>query len=129
MDEVREHPLWEEALEDAPLAAQSRVNAGCPTGPSLYDEIAGPEFGEYVADNQGRWVDQASPYRVHVYVLPEEEILRVVGPPENIHSGTEELVCAEDSCTEVTDGLYVSATRLDNMALLVRELSFDLGLP
>jgi hypothetical protein len=123
-----EQPAWSRRLERSPLAAETNVRAGCPVGPALYDPLGGPEFGDYVGNNDGRIVDRASPFRIHVYVLSEEEIFRVVGPPEGVHTGTEEKVCWRDACAEVTQGLYVSPQRLEDTDLLVRELAYDLGL-
>ena len=129
MSEVRTHPRWVQALSPGQSETDSAVKAGCPVGPAYYDARAGPSFGEQVGDNRGRCVNSPSPYLVHMYVLPEEEILRIVGPSENYHGGPEEFICGEGGVSVwVTTGLYFSPTELRNPAVVTRDMEFAIGL-
>lgn len=129
MSEVKAHPRWQQALTPGQSATDAAVTAGCPAGPAYYDPRAGPIFGERVGENRGRCVESPSPYLVHVYVLPDEEILRIVGSPENYHGGPEEYICGDGGVSVwVTTGLYFSPTELRNPALVTRDMEFAIGL-
>jgi hypothetical protein len=128
--QVRQHPLWG-GIASPELAARSpEFTSGCPATPAFYDKDAGPwdPDDERVTENRGRRVEQPSPYLFHVYVLPEEEIFRIVGPSGNLHSGTEEVICDHDLCFPVTAGLYFSSTELQDTASVAREIEDLIGL-
>jgi hypothetical protein len=134
---VQENPLWTavatertalgvapEALVDAP----ADISRGCPGEPAAFDEVAGPRVGEYVGENLGRVIDQASPFLFHIYVLPDQEIFRIVGDSSNFHFGTEEKICHGDVCYPVTIGLYLSPMDASDPARVASEIEFVIGL-
>jgi hypothetical protein len=139
---VMGHPNWPQLASQhtssgpAPqglAVTPAQVDAGCPTEPAAFDPVAGPVGTEYVGDNSGRRVQQASPYLFHVYVLPEEEIFRIVGHPDgapvsSTHAGTEEKLCYEDVCYPVTIGLYFSPTEIADTLLVASEIEHVVGL-
>jgi hypothetical protein len=126
---VRENPLWAKAAPNPTIAASPpELALGCPSPPAVYDAQAGPSFGDNVSENVGRPAEQASPYALHVYILPHEEIQRIVGGRNNFHGGTEEVICYGDQCFGVTTGLYFSPEELADMELVVQNLNFALGL-
>jgi hypothetical protein len=127
LDEVRENPNWARKLEQTPLAANTQVVAGCPE--SSVTNVPTPNaFGEYVWNRPGRIVERPSPHVLHVYILPPEEIFRIVGPSGNYHGAEEESLCFGDECYTVTDALYYSPNDLDDLLMVTREMEFTLGL-
>jgi hypothetical protein len=101
------------------------VQEGCPSPPALYDPIAGPYISETLFHVRGRVVDSASYFKVHVYVLPEEEIDRVTG---RWRETTEEEFCSFDVCYSVTEGLYVSLSDAKNPDLMRNLVADAIGL-
>jgi hypothetical protein len=129
VDKVMEHPDWAKIARAPGLAeAPAQIVSGCVSPPVALDPEAGPVFTEFVVDHVGRSVDQASPYLFHVYILPAEEIFRIVGPSENYHWGAEELICYGDDCEPVTWGLYFSPDEVEDPDLIAREIEFVIGL-
>jgi len=126
--EVKKNPKWESEVERTPLAANTEVLAGCPEGALTSAAPTPGKFGERVWNTPGRIVEGASPHLLHVYVLPEEEILRIVGPSQNYHGAVEERLCYGDACYVVTQALYYSPSDLDNIELVAREMEFALSL-
>jgi hypothetical protein len=127
--QVMENPDWVRVARSPELStAAPEVSPGCPISPALFDPKAGPALSEFVRDNVGRCVDQASAFLFHVYILPPEEILRVVGTSENYHFGSEEDICYGDERRPVTTGLYFSPTEIEDPALIAREIEFVVGL-
>jgi hypothetical protein len=129
LEEIKQHPRWELISSTSPMAATTEVVQDCPRGPALYDPLAGPEYGEFITANAGYLVQKPSPHKVHVFVLPDEEIFRVVGGPERSHEGIEEVFCpGADSCVAVTRGLYLGVSELGDATLIQRELQDALGI-
>jgi len=127
LSELKKSPKWELAVQLSPLAANTQVVGGCPEG-ALSSVPTPGKFGEKVWNTPGRIVERASPHLVHVYVLPEEEILRIVGPSQNYHGAVEERLCYGDVCDVVTKALYYSPSDLSNAELVTREMGFALRL-
>ena len=69
----------------------------------------------------------ASPYLVHIYVLPETLLDAYFGALE-WRSTTEEYLCGGHECVGVTQGLYLSADELGNPVLLADFLDSAIGL-
>ena len=109
---LSENPTWQRLglSEPAPL-----VREICPSVPALYDP--GPYGGETLWDVRGRRVEIPSYFRVHVYVLPQEEIDHVGG--SGWRQVSEENMCELDNCSEVTTGLYVSLDELRDSGFFV----------
>jgi hypothetical protein len=125
--EVKKSAAWQSAMEETPVAANTEVVAGCPGGTLTAAPTRG-EWGDRVANYWGRTVKQASPHVIHVHVLPESEILRIVGPAGNHHVAIEEVLCSGDECTVATQALYYSPSDLADLELLTREMEFALSL-
>jgi hypothetical protein len=129
VDRVMNHPEWAKVARAPGLAeAPAEIVSDCVSPPVALDPEAGPKFTDFVVDHVGRPVDQASPYLFHVYILPAEEIFRIVGPSENYHWGAEELICYGDDCEPVTWGLYFSPDEIEDPGLIAREIEFVIGL-
>lgn len=118
------HPSWaKKDLSDPPPV----VDIGCPIGPALYDPNRGPQGGDLYSV-LGRTVSEASPYRVHVYLLPEDEVSRVVGE-SGYRVTTEELMWSDvDVLSPVTTGVYLSPTDLRDTTLVRESLDDAIGL-
>jgi hypothetical protein len=134
---VMDNPLWEKAASQRTFAGPAPeslarippvIESGCPSEPAVYDPRAGPVIDGRVASNVGRVTQRASPYLFHIYVLPKEEIFRIVGSPDRFHFGAEELLCVGDECHEVTIGLYYSLEDLSDTTRVAREMEYILGL-
>jgi hypothetical protein len=128
LDRVEINPRLSERSRSILLNQEPEIVSGCPNAPTLYDPVFGPAVGNSVFENVGRIVSEPSPYVIHVYVLPEGEISRVVGGHQYLHLGAEEQICEGDVCYEATTGLYVSPAELNDQMLLVKNIEFALGL-
>jgi len=118
------HPGWakEDFSNPAPV-----VDTGCPVEPALYDPERGPERGDLYTVI-GRTVSEASRYRVHVYILPEDEITRYVGQ-SGYRVTTEELMWIDvDVLFPVTSGVYLSPSDLRDTTLVRESLDDAIGL-
>lgn len=127
LTEMKKSPRWESEIEKTPVAANTKVVAGCPEGTLISAPTPG-EWGERVANYTGRVVNHASPHVLYVHVLPEAEILRIVGPHGNHHVAIEELLCSGDQCLVATQALYYSPSDLADVELVTREMEFALSL-
>jgi hypothetical protein len=130
---ARLSPAWEEAQEglaksavDEALIAASLepgwgeynagypeplVAVGCAGEPALYDPSAGPFISQSFLHIRGRIVTDFSPYFLHVFVLPQEEIDRY---DTGWRFAREEILSYGDHGDVVTAGLYVSPEELAN---------------
>jgi hypothetical protein len=137
MARAMQQPLWDDIASQGTfgpspspdlVTATPEVASGCPAEPAALDPQAGPVVGEYVTENLGRVVQHSSRYLFHVFVFPDDEILRIVGDSQNLHSGIEEKICDVDVCSPVTIGLYFSPEELKTTTLVDREIGFVIGL-
>jgi len=103
------------------------VDVGCPGSPALYDAEAGPYISQSFFHVRGRNVNQASYYRVHIYILPQEEIDKYDPSPRFWRFTTKESFCEVDSCSGVTGGLYVSQSELEDSEFFTNILAQAIG--
>jgi hypothetical protein len=68
-----------------------------------------------------------SQYRVHVYLLPQDQATNIFGNSP-LRSTVQEMLCEETTCGEVTTGLYLSPQELQNRQFLKAVLERAIGL-
>lgn len=99
------------------------VDVDCPgERPSPSSSWAGSYF-----ELPGRRVEDASYYRVHIYIVSAEELSRMSGDPP-FQLATEEFACNGDDCRDVTMALYLSADQVGDARFLKDNLEKALGL-
>jgi hypothetical protein len=102
-----------------------RIEVGCPS-PSLIEE---PRPGAVQFSCVGHVVTQRSEYRLHVYVVPQKLLERVVrsGPWGCDRLTDEEYYSVFDTARAVTRGLYLGDEELDDSQFLVEQLAYALA--
>jgi hypothetical protein len=124
LEGLKNEPIWDQYNEGYP---DPIVDEGCPGTPSLYDPEAGPYISQTFFHVRGRSVTEASYYRLHIYILPQEEIDKYDPPPRFWRFTSEEFFCEADSCSAVTGGLYVSASELEDSEFFTNLLAIAIG--
>ncbi len=114
---------WSAAKLDTSIPV---VDIGCPGPPELFQRGNYPDEPPSFLDTPGRLVADASPYRVHVYVASADALNAVQGYPGERLAPEERLALGSIS-PEVTTGLYISPSDLDDPALMVRWLRRSVG--
>jgi hypothetical protein len=120
--EVAKHPLWERARSDV---GTPTVDAGCPSDPPPFFE---GESKAPIEDLRTERVTQPSEYRMFVFVLAPDQLVRLMGGGQLRH-WAQEMICLGDDCTEVTTSLYVDSNEVRDMAAMTSILTEALGLP
>jgi len=119
---VKVRPEW---LPSALGVSPTEVHNGCPTEPALHTVGIPPGGRETLFEVTGRIVTQASPYLVHVYIVPREEIDRY----GRTYRWTieEKLSSGEDELYGVTEGVYIGPDELGDTAFLADLLERAMG--
>jgi hypothetical protein len=107
LPKLAENPAWWKAAAGLPPPT---VDNDCPAKPAIYDPdawVAGQE-PRSLSDPLlfGRIVSLPDAHRVVVYVIPEDELVRIGA--DRLPFSHEEVVCRGDQCIEVTSGVYVA---------------------
>ncbi len=121
--EVAKHPYWQQRGLTAAVASRV-VDAGCPSGPPPVDS----SYPKPIESISGHRVKEASYYRVFVFVLPAEELERLLGASDWREAPQEMLQVGVDVFAEVTTGLYISPQELGAPAFLEDLLEKGIGL-
>jgi hypothetical protein len=131
LDQIAQHPLWAEAgyAKRPPV-----VSVGCPVA----SVIMAPEIkrqGSSRLNVPRRRVDNASPFRVWVVVLPDQRVSEVFADtPPYLRSEPEEIACEDAApahhpvCRAVSLGAYLTAAEFGDNLTLLRALTFALNL-
>ncbi len=104
------------------------VDAGCPSSPALFVPGAKPAFaGKYsLTSHPVRFVEEASYYRVLVFILPRDKLSEVFADKYPVT--VEEWMHPGHQPQSVTRGLYLSREQVDDMEYLVDWLTVAAGL-
>jgi hypothetical protein len=95
---------------------------GCPLPPFLLEPgVPLPFTRDAAASRPQRNVRAASLETAFVWILPEPTMARLFGD-NGRHVAPEEYLCEGDMCAEVTEGLYLSPSDLDDLEALARKL-------
>jgi hypothetical protein len=125
---VEQHPNWSRARYNQ---VPRSVVAGCPGDAHLLRpgiEYIDGRPGPSSAGERPLQVEQASPHRLFVYILPQAELARIIRGQLNIRIAPQETVCEGFACAQVSTGLYVSPEELHNDAFMRDWLAKGLGL-
>ena len=76
----------------------------------------------------GSVVQEASVYRLFVFLLPPESLDRVIHGHLSIRRTAEEMLCQGHQCYEVTTGLYLTPAEAADEPFLIGWLTKGLGL-
>lgn len=119
LPELEKHPVL--ASADVQLPDYS-VEIGCPSDAALLRPGASVKFGAPAAN-----VDEASRFRLFVFVLSDQQITDLFGdwPARRV---PQETLCEGGSCVEVTTGLYLSASDLEDETFVKDALVKGIGL-
>jgi hypothetical protein len=128
--ELEKSPGW---AVYAPFAIGGpQIDLGCPSQPALFRPILGQypparptNFRETVAATV---VDTPSPYRAFIVVMPDQRLSEVLVPELRGRRSTEETVCPDSNCAEVTVGIYISHSEFIDPARLGSALAIALGI-
>lgn len=128
--ELEKYPRWSWY---APYAVGGvQIDLGCPTIPILFRPLIGvyPPSQPQTRPGSaaGTIVETASPYRSYVVVLPDKRMSEVLVPELEGRRSTEETLCPDNNCVEVTSGIYVSRTEFLNPSILGAALAIGLGI-
>lgn len=105
--------------------ASPQVDAGCP-GPARITD-PGFRYRSGSSDLRGIGVDEPSPYRVYVYVVPQEQITPLADKP--FRGVPQEMYCQQPAdCAEVARAVYLTPADVSNAGLVARELARAAGL-
>jgi hypothetical protein len=126
MVQVMQHPLWNLFHSDW---APPLMNVGCPSDPLVGRPGIETGQGQYVG---GDWIQyvvaEPSFYRTFVFIMPLEEIDRLLGgltvrvaPQEFVQTGG-------DVFAEQTNAIFVSPEELEDPSFLVQWLTYATGL-
>lgn len=124
---VKDAPRWREIGYDQ---FSMKVDVGCPRKPYLLQPGAThPLLSGEAPTVQIPMTDKPSPYRVHVYIVPQTEIQDSFGLAD-MRSSAEEMLCTGNVCYEVTSGIYLTLQDATNLQILQnrveRVLAIDL---
>jgi len=103
------------------------VDIGCPHGPYLLEPGVFWEDGIPIT-GYGRTVEEASIYRLFVFLLPPEVLAGVIHGRHDIRRTAEEMLCQGHNCGEVTSGVYLTPDEINDDRFLVEWLTKGLGL-
>lgn len=128
--ELEKSPGWSPY---APYAVGGpAIDMGCPGLPALFRPILGQyppshptNFRETVAATV---VETPSPYRAFVIVMPDHRLSEVLVPELRGRRSTEETMCPDNNCVEVSVGIYISHSELLDPARLSSALAVSLGI-
>jgi hypothetical protein len=111
------HPAWVKSGLSDP---EPLVESGCPQ-PAMFSSLteSGGPLGAKPLD-----VAEPSYYKVHVYVLPDDQSERLTA----FRLTAEEDICVGDNCVQVTTGLYLLSSELADSAFVLDNLSKAIGL-
>lgn len=110
--EVKKHRDFEAAGLNA--GGGPKLKAGCPSGPTL-------------KENKARKVTKPSPEFTFIFIASEEDLKGVLFKYYP-RVKSQETMCKEDSCTEVTKALYLTPQEIGDPAKLIPALTFGVGL-
>ncbi len=125
--EVAKHPRWEASGLGA---ASPLVDIGCPAPPAALQ----PGVKIYQLGDKGVHVEptpiveEASYYRLFVFILSPGELERIFGPAPSLTLVAEEAFRSGDEIIGVTVGLYLSADQLGDPQSLSEKLKRAVGL-
>ncbi len=119
--EVRKHPRWE--LKDFG-ALPPLVEIGCPSGPPPVTE---PAYLKPIESLLGHVVTEASYYLTFVFILPQQELDKLLGGSTQ-RVANQEGICGGDVCFPVSVALYVAPQELGDMPFLIDGLEQAIGL-
>jgi hypothetical protein len=112
------------------------VDSGCPGEPAVLKPgvvFQGPKPLEgFESAYQDSIVDQPSPYRLFVFIVPREELAAHVTGWENFRTFLQGATCQvspnETNCARVTTGLYLLPEEISNVPFVRAWLEKALGL-
>lgn len=123
-----QHPNWNPAGYGRVARA---VQIGCPMDPHLLRpgvEYVNGRPGPANAGERALQAQTASPFRLYVFVLPPDDLTRVIRGEFNVRTAAQEVLCDDGRCAEVTTGLYLTPGDLTNAPLLQEWVAKGLGL-
>lgn len=111
MNQVRHHPRWHMlGYDQFPI----RVEVDCPSEAYLLQPGAQhPIVSGDLPETRVPITDEPSPFRVHLYVVSQEQIQRIFFGT-NHRVAPQEMLCEERECFEVTSALYLSPEEVFN---------------
>jgi len=128
--ELEKNPNW---AVYAPYAVGGpRIDMDCPGQPSLFRPILGqypPNRPIHIRETVAATaVDTPSPYRAFIVVMPDRRLSEVLVGELRGRRSTEETVCGDSGCAEVTVGMYVSRSEFVDSSALSNALAIALGM-
>lgn len=123
LERVARHPRFKPVGYGA---APTRVAEGCPTPARIAEPGFDPRAGH--SNVGGIGVDQPTPYRAYVFVVPQQQLAVLAGLGSR--RVPQEVYCdpGTDSCAAVSVAIYLSPSEVANLPLFARELTGALGL-
>lgn len=122
--EIAKIDLWERTA--IPREPPPLVDVGCPYPPLFYTTRPGALPGGCHA----RGVTSAHYYRLFVYVVPQEELKRVLSNKQWIcgRITNEEIIQMYDTAHSVTSGIYLADEELCDSRFVIENIEWALGL-
>jgi hypothetical protein len=104
--------------------APPRIEAACPSQPRALD----PNPLDFAPqDLAGRRVTTPSPYKVHAFIVSDEQAFSLFGNALR-RDISEEAICAGDVCRSVTVGMYLTESQFADIDALAAYLEDAIGL-
>lgn len=124
MQDVAADSYWESSERLSKAVGEMVIDAGCP-GDAKLDCPERP--GLLPIDCGGGPVAEPGPYTLFVFVVSGDDLLRVTGGLTRRFS-TVEVLCAGDSCDEVTSAVWVSEEESKDREALYALLAEGIGI-
>jgi len=123
--DVARHPTWLSAgfANDPPPV----VTSNCSVLPGAYDPRYSDDPPKSFFDIVGRRVSEPSKYSIYVFVIPDDDVMRLGGDPP-FPLSSQEFQCSGDDCAVVTEGFYVSTDQARDVPYLTEWLEKSVGL-
>ncbi len=123
-----QHPNWNPAGYGRVSRA---VQIGCPKDAHLLRpgvEYVNGRPGPSNVGERALQAQTATPFRLYVFVLPPDDLRRVIHGEFNVRTAAQEVLCDDGRCAEVTTGLYLTPEDLTNRPFLQEWVAKGLGL-
>lgn len=122
--DVKTAPSWARANLDG---VDVRVVAGCDAEPHLLSAGVTFKNGGFIETGDFGRTDSPSEHRLMVFILDDAETERLFGDAAS-RTAVQESLCEGGVCSEVTTGLYLSASEVSDVKTLAGRLSRAIGI-
>jgi hypothetical protein len=125
LPELAWHPRWAE--RGYAVGGGAVVGVGCPGDPAALKPGVRIDSAKG-APERSAFVQQASPYSLHVFVVSESRLASAFSQSMAYRQTTEEVLMQGHVGTGVTEGMYLAPAEMQDQDILIDRLKKGLGL-